>query len=101
MFRKKFQGSKYKLIILSAIFDFLQTLLVYIFCMNCIYNLWIFDILFISLFSYWLLRTKLYKHQYFSMIIILILGLVLNIVEYYKSETNNEFDFIEILMKFL
>ena len=100
VFRKKFRGSKYKLIILSAIFDFLQTLLVYIFCMKCIYNLWIFDILFISLFSYWLLRTKLYKHQYFSMIIILILGLLLNIVEYYKSETNNEFDFIEILMKF-
>jgi len=98
---KKTRIKKYKLILLTAIFDFSQTLLILIFCMKCIYNLWIFEILFISLFSYLLLKTKLYKHQYLSMIIIIILGLVLNILEYYKSGTDSEFNMLEIIIKFL
>ena len=98
---KKARIKKYKLILLTTIFDFSQTLLILIFCMKCIYNLWIFEILFISLFSYLLLKTKLYKHQYLSMIIIIILGLVLNILEYYKSGTDNEFNILEIIIKFI
>ena len=73
------QSKKYKLIICSSIFDFLQVLLLTIFCIYCNYNLWIFDILFMSLFSSLILKTKLYKHQYFSMIIIIFLGLLMNI----------------------
>ena len=98
---KKTRIKKYKLILLTTIFDFSQTLLILIFCMKCIYNLWIFEILFISLFSYLLLKTKLYKHQYLSMIIIIILGLVLNILEYYKSGTDSEFNILEIIIKLL
>jgi hypothetical protein len=98
---KKTRIKKYKLILLTAIFDFSQTLLILIFCMKCIYNLWIFEILFISLFSYLLLKTKLYKHQYLSMIIIIILGLLLNIIEDYKSDKKNKFDALEIFLKFL
>ena len=92
---------KYKLIIIATLFDFLQTLLTYIFCYNCIYNLWIFDIIFNSLFSYLILKTKIYKHQYFSMVIIIILGLGLNIIEFFKSEGNNKIKPLEILIKFL
>ena len=101
IFNNKSLVAKYKLIILSAVFDFIETSLVLVFCSKCIYNLWIFDILFISLFSYWLLKAKLYKHQYLSMIIIIILGLVLNILTYFKSDTNNKIDPVAILMKFL
>ena len=101
IFNNKSLVAKYKLIILSAVFDFIETSLVLVFCTKCIYNLWIFDILFISLFSYWLLKAKLYKHQYLSMIIIIILGLVLNILEYYKSGTDNEFNILEIIIKFI
>jgi len=101
IFNNKSLVAKYKLIILSAVFDFIETSLVLVFCTKCIYNLWIFDILFISLFSYWLLKAKLYKHQYLSMIIIIILGLVLNIIEYYKSDKKNKFDALEIFLKFL
>ena len=57
--------------------------------------------LFISLFSYWILKTKFFKHQYLSIIIIIILGLVLNILTYFKSDTNNKIDPVAILMKFL
>ena len=70
--------------------------------MNCIYNLWIFDIIFMSLFSFLLLKTKLYKHQYVSMITIICLGLLLNVVEYFKhNDVENELNFFEIFMKFL
>ena len=96
------QSKKYKLIICSSIFDFLQVLLLTIFCIYCNYNLWIFDILFMSLFSSLILKTKLYKHQYFSMIIIIILGFILNIIKYFNlGDTKNKLDPFELSMKLL
>ena len=96
------QSKKYKLIICSSIFDFLQVLLLTIFCIYCNYNLWIFDILFMSLFSSLILKTKLYKHQYLSMIIIIILGFILNIIKYFNlGDTKNKLDPFELSMKLL
>jgi len=96
------RASKFKLIGISTIFDFFQTLFGFLFCSRCVYNLWIFDIIFISFFSYFLLKTNFYRHQYISMVIILILGLILNVIEYFKSDDNtNKLDAFEILMKFL
>ena len=63
---KKTRTKKYGLILVSTIFDVLQTLSILIFCTKSVYNLWMFDILFISLFSYWILKTKFFKHQYLS-----------------------------------
>ena len=99
---KEARISKYKLISLSALLDFLETILSYILCSRFLYNLWSFDIIFISLFSYLILKTKLYKHQYISMIIILFLGLSLNIVEYYKyDDRENTLNPIGIIMTLL
>ena len=105
---QKTKYEKYKLIFISTILDFSQTILVYLFCMKFIYNLWIFDIIFISLFSYLILKTKLYKHQYFSMISIILLGFGLNIIQFFKKEVdNNDNDndnqniFSEIISKFI
>ena len=98
----KNRASKYKLIALSSVFDLFQTILSFVFCLKCVYNLWILDIIFISVFSYFILKSKLYKHQYLSMVIILILGLVLNVIEYFKlGEIEDKFDIFEISMKFL
>ena len=97
--RKKWH--KYKLIIIATLLDFIETLLSYAFCYNCIYNLWIFDILFNSFFSYLILKTKIYKHQYFSMSIIILLGFCLNVIEFFKSEGNNEIKPIEIIVKLI
>ena len=69
--------------------------------MDCVYNLWIFDIIFISLFSYLILKTKLYKHQYISMIVIIILGFGLNIIEYLKSDEKVKIKPLEIFIKFI
>ena len=91
--------NKYKLIVCSGIFDFLQVLLLTVFCIYCDYNLWIFDNFFMCLFSYLILKTKIYKHQCFSMFIIIILGLVLNSVKYFN--TGNKLDPLELSMKLL
>ena len=93
---------KYKLILLCTLFDFSETLLINAFCINCVYNLWVFDITIISLFSYLILKKNLYKHQYLSMIIIIIFGIGLNVIEYLKkSDDDNKLDPIEIISKFL
>ena len=98
----KTRASKFKLIGVSTLFDFFQTVLINVFCSKCVYNLWFFDIIFISIFSYFLLKTNFYRHQYVSMVIILILGLFLNIIEYFKlDDKTNKLDPFEIVMKFL
>ena len=81
---------KIKLILSSTIFDFLQGLFLNLFCSECIYNLWIFNIILMSLFFYLILKTKLYNHQIFSMIIIIILGFMLNIIEYFKLDDKDK-----------
>ena len=94
--------NKYRYIILSSICDFIQTLLYNLFTIKCVYNTWFFDITFISLFAYLFLKMKLYKHQYISMIIIIIFGLGLNIIEYFKfDEEENKIDFFETIMKLI
>ena len=91
---------KFKYILLVTIIDFSQTILIYTFCPDFVYNLWIFDIIFISLFSYFILKTKFYIHQYLSMIIIIIFGIALNIIVYYKNEDNqNDLSIFELIMK--
>ena len=94
--------NKYRYIILSSICDFIQTLLYNLFTIKCVYNTWFFDITFISLFAYLFLKMKLYKHQYISMIIIIIFGLGLNIIEYFKFDgEENKIDFFETIMKLI
>ena len=60
--------AKYRFILYSTIFDFSQTLLYTLFALNNSFNLWNFDILFFSIFSYLMLKTKFYRHQYIGMI---------------------------------
>ena len=94
--------NKYRYIILASIFDFMQTFLYNLFTIKCVYNTWFLDITFISLFSYLFLKMKLYKHQYISMIIIIIFGFGLNIIEYFKfDEIENKIDLFEIIMKLI
>ena len=95
-------SKKYLYILIGSLFDYFQTLLLNIFCYNCVYNLWIFDIIFISIFSFLMLKKKLYKHQYISMIIIIILGFGLNIIEYFKfGQDENKINLFEIFLKLL
>ena len=97
--RKK--SAKFRFIFYSTVFDFSQTLLYTLFALNNSFNLWNFDIIFLSLFSYLLLKTKFYRHQYFSMIFITILGLGLNINEFFKNDKEYTSGLFEITMIFI
>ena len=61
------------------------------------FDFWLFDIIFIILFSYIILNIKLYKHQYISIIIILISGLILNTI----NLINKEINYINILLSII
>ena len=90
------------MILLSEIFDFTQGSLFSFFSINCIYQFWTFDILLMSLFSRTILKIQLYRHQYISIIIIIICGLIMNILEYYKQvDVEDKLDFFGISMAFL
>ena len=99
---KKTKYKKYRFIFYTAFLDFSYIMIITFFTQYFAYNLWIFDIIFMSLFSFLILKTKYYKHQFISMIIIVILGFGFNIIAYFKS-INAEvgLTFINILMKFI
>ena len=71
---------KFKYILISSIIDFIVTILFYEFCMEIDLNMWEFDILFIYLFSYMFFKLKIYRHQYLSIIIIILVGILLDII---------------------
>lgn len=93
---------KYKLIFISVVLDFSVTVLALVFGLNCPYNFWAFEIIFISIFSYFILKTKLYKHQYITMFLIVFLGLILNIITYFKlDEDQKNIKIQDLLLKLL
>ena len=67
----KFQ--KFLFIIIATFIDFAETLFTIFFHANNI-NLWILDFIIISIFSHFILKINLYRHHYFSMVLILICG---------------------------
>ena len=71
---------KFKFIILTSIIDFIQTILMIKFCRGIGLNMWIFDILFIYLFSFLISKLKIYSHQYISIIIIFLVGIIIDII---------------------
>ena len=91
---------KYKWILLSSFIDFIQTIVIDNFCALCRVNMWIFDILFISIFSYLIFKIKLYIHHYISIIIIISVGISLDI--YLDHYIFNDKDyFLQMLFKFI
>ena len=76
--KKKY--NKYLFIFLCSLLDFSETLLINMFCKDVKINLWFFDIIFFSLFSYLLFGTNLYLHHYISIFSIIFIGIILDII---------------------
>jgi len=74
--------TKFLWILLVSIISFISSTLNAIFWINNdnYINIWSSYIIFLSLFSFLVLKNKLYKHHYISIIIIIILGLLYNLV---------------------
>ena len=90
-YKRKITFQKYLLIFISAILDFSQKLLSFVFIDNIDYNFWIFDMIFLSLFSFCILKTRLYKHQYLTLGIMIILGIAFNIINLYNVADKNRY----------
>ena len=80
---------KYIILFLCAFLDFLQKILVFIFHYNITNNTWVFNIIFLNVFTSMLSKNKLYKHQYLSSGIMILCGIGLNIIFLYKMKTKD------------
>ena len=92
------EGKGKFIVLIGLIFFVNYFFFVYTFALKT--NTWIMYILFTSIFYYLFFKSKLYKHHYLSIVIILIIGLVIDFVE-----GNIQKDFTEnfklILLSFL
>ena len=86
---------KYFFILIGGISDCLQKFLSFYFVDEFENNIWIFNIFFFSIFSFFILKTKLYIHQYISLISIIYLGIVQIIINLY-----GKFKFKRLLISF-
>ena len=83
------KSQKYKIIAVTSILDVIQTILSTNESLAINIKMWMFDFLFISILSYFLLKTKIYAHHYVSMILIIIAGITLDLIEKnYQNEFN-------------
>ena len=79
---EKLKKIKYIIIFLNMILNVAYEILVFHFTNKSearYFSFWIFTIFYIWGFSFCILNTKLYRHQYLSIIIITILGIIINI----------------------
>ena len=74
---------KFFWILLGAFLDFIANIIYsynWILSDDVYITYWPTNILLMSIFSYFLLKTKLYKHHYLSIIFIIIIGVVYNFI---------------------
>ena len=92
--------NKFKYIIFTTLLDFILTILAACFYSGTEVNLWIFDILFICLFSYFIFKIKIYKHHIISIILIIFTGIILDIIKntYLNAIENG---LIQFIIKFI
>ena len=89
---------KFRPWLIIAFCDFFQKLLSFIYI--SLYNFWMFDILFILIFSHFILKVKLYKHHFISLMLIIIFGIIINIIYNIYEKISEEF-FFKILNTFI
>ena len=81
---------KYLFIILTGLMFFINNYM-FIYTIPVKSNTWTIYIVFASLFYYLLFKSKLYRHHYLSIVLILIIGVIIDIVVgSYKDDTSNE-----------
>ena len=71
--KNKLEKGKYILLLICSFLDFLQKYLSFNLIHDSNNNVWIFDLIFLSLFSMFILNEKLYRHQYLSLLFMIII----------------------------
>ena len=72
--------NKYLTLFLCAFLDFTQRLISFLLRFKIAFNFWIFDIVFLNVFTSLIIKNQLYKHHYFSIIIMILFGILFNVV---------------------
>ena len=91
--------NKYKFIILTSIMDFIETIVNVFIYFDIKINMWVFDILFMSLFSLIIFNSKIYIHHYISTLLIILMGIGIDIIAgYYNICSEN---ILKIVCKFI
>ena len=91
---------KYAYIFFTSLINFCEKVVFYYlgdYNNNKLCSLWILNTIFVCILSYFILNKKLFRHQYFSIIIITILGIILNII----NDHNKEIHYIKLLIQSL
>ena len=86
--KSKLRRQKYLILLACAFLDFSQKFLTFFLNNYIINNIWIFNIAFISIFEHLFFKRKLYKHQYLSSLVIMILGIAATIIGLYEEEND-------------
>ena len=88
---------KYLFIILTGLIFFVNNYM-FIYTIQVKSNTWTIYIVFASLFYYLFFKSKLYRHHYLSICLILIIGVIIDVVvKSYKEDTSKK----EIILKFI
>ena len=88
---------KYLFIILTGLIFFVNNYM-FIYTIQVKSNTWTIYIVFASLFYYLFFKSKLFRHHYLSICLILIIGVIIDVVvESYKEDTSKK----EIILKFI
>ena len=90
---------KWKYLLLSAVIFFAQGIIfVYAFIIKS--NSWVWGILITSIFCYLIFKIKLFKHHYFSVIFIILIGLIIDIISgNLKNDITN--NLVLLLLRFV
>ena len=95
--KKKLLKGKYLLLLTCAILDFIQKELSFSIIHDSENNVWIFDLLFFVIFSKFILNEKFYRHQYLSLLLMMII-LIISIAVYdYNKIKEKIADFFLVL----
>ena len=95
--KNKLEKGKYILLLICSFLDFLQKYLSFNLIHDSNNNVWIFDLIFLSLFSMFILNEKLYRHQYLSLLFMIII-LLSSIVAFDSSNIKGKVsDFLLVL----
>ena len=97
------KAKKYLWIFLISVINYFAYILLCIFWINLdnYLNTWGFNLIVMSVFSYFLLKIKLYKHHYLAIIFIIAFGFLYNIVMGRLSEEKFEQYYISYIVQFV
>ena len=80
-------------ILIIALLDCIQKITAFFFDKHFLVNFWTIDSLLLLLFSFLILKTKIYAHHLISLIMIIVIGIILITIKYY-----NDISFFQIFI---